>query len=432
MERLSLVHLSAKKVKTKTSRLPFGVNNRLPSRASCTALRSRNVLRHPHTSSPLPGLGGSCSWSRPKSPAPSDIVPPPSTGPSLDQLRVSAVPLDLPVLCNLLLPWHTYVSVLHCINIKRAVLHHVFTLHFKALSTMAQRTHSAVAVTQVRAPLSIIQVPTVSPVERQVLVRVLYVSSTPLDFHQADGGLFVQTPQVIGDGPAGEVVAVGPEVKNLKVGDQVFGFAWRSNQERAAQEYITAPETLFGKLPDGFSLAAASTIGDPFVTAWHTITTNLGLSLPYPRPNDYTPPSSQAPILIWGGSGASGRFAIQILAHYGYTNVFATASKRHHASIEQLGARKVFDYNDPSVVDSILEAAGAPGVPLILDAIGSLQGSVRPIAKIAKRGAKVAILLPVVVDHGTEESAPNFEMDVGKVVDWSEGVEATGVRTHFY
>lgn len=52
-------------------------------------------------------------------------------------------------------------------------------------------------------------------------MRVEWTASTPLDLHQADGGLLVNHPQVLGDGTAGTVVKVGLGVKRLEVGDKV-------------------------------------------------------------------------------------------------------------------------------------------------------------------------------------------------------------------
>lgn len=109
-------------------------------------------------------------------------------------------------------------------------------------------THAAVVTVGLKKPLEIRQVPTVKPTGDEVRVRVEWTASTPLDLHQNDGGLLVKPPQVLGDGTAGTVVEVGPDVKRLKVGDKVFGFTWRSQQEKAHQEYCTTNEWLFAKV----------------------------------------------------------------------------------------------------------------------------------------------------------------------------------------
>ncbi len=84
-------------------------------------------------------------------------------------------------------------------------------------------THAAVVTTAIRAPLSVVQVPTVEPVEGEVRVRVEWTVSTPLDLHQNDGGLLVTHPQILGDSVAGTVVQIGPQGDKgrLQVGDKV-------------------------------------------------------------------------------------------------------------------------------------------------------------------------------------------------------------------
>lgn len=86
---------------------------------------------------------------------------------------------------------------------------------------MSTRTHQAVATVSIGAPLEIIQVPTVQPIDREVNIRVEWTASTPLDLHQNDGGLLVKHPQILGDSVAGTVVGIGPNVRNLAIGDQV-------------------------------------------------------------------------------------------------------------------------------------------------------------------------------------------------------------------
>lgn len=186
------------------------------------------------------------------------------------------------------------------------------------------------------------------------------------------------------------------------------------------------------QLPEGFTLAEAVTLPNNFVTVFHSLTTDLGIELPWPKPDHYTPGNADGPILVWGGSSSVGQFAIQILHYYGYTNILATASRKQHDKLRSLGARTLFDYNDRDVVASLLGEDHDTGIRLIYDCIGSKFGSLRPISQVAKKGAKVAVLLPIIVRDSTEVDAPEYEMDVKKAADWQEGVDARGVRTHFY
>jgi NADPH:quinone reductase-like Zn-dependent oxidoreductase len=108
-------------------------------------------------------------------------------------------------------------------------------------------THSAVATVAQKAPLEIIQVPTVSPVGQQVRIRVEWTASTPLDLHQNDGALLVKHPQVLGDSVAGTVLEVGSGATRLRAGDKVFGFTWKTQAQKAQQEFCTTDEWLLAK-----------------------------------------------------------------------------------------------------------------------------------------------------------------------------------------
>ncbi|EXJ94017.1 hypothetical protein A1O1_02410 [Capronia coronata CBS 617.96] len=297
-------------------------------------------------------------------------------------------------------------------------------------------THSAVVTVGPGLPLAVHQVPTPVPTGDQIRVKNRWTASTPLDLHQADGGLLVQPPQILGDGVAGEVVEVGPEVSKLKVGDRVFGFCWRTQAEKAHQEYVVAPEYLFGKVPDGLSMQAAVTVPNNFVTAWHTFTKNFDFELPWPKPQEYVPKEKDVWILIWGGGSSVGQYVLQVLKWYGYTKIITTASMKHHQRLQAYGAAKCFDYRAVDVEQDIMgflhTQASSGGIGYVLDCIGSAEGSVRPVAQLAKAGTRVAILLPVILKDAAEGVKPEYEMDVEKVADWADGVVVSGVRTHFY
>jgi NADPH:quinone reductase-like Zn-dependent oxidoreductase len=179
------------------------------------------------------------------------------------------------------------------------------------------------------------------------------------------------------------------------------------------------------------------TLPNNFVTVFNAVTVDFGLTLPWPRPTEYQAPNADDLILIWGGSSSVGQYALQILSYYGYRNLIATASASHHQLLHSFGATKVFDYKDSDVVAQILDftkslGRARPAIPFVLDCIGSKFGALAPIAKIAQKGAKVAVLLPVIVRDASDTVAPEYSMDTQASADWAEGVTVSGVRTHFY
>ncbi|MCJ1248772.1 hypothetical protein MMC30_005991 [Trapelia coarctata] len=206
------------------------------------------------------------------------------------------------------------------------------------------------------------------------------------------------------------------------------------------------PETLLAKVPPGFTLQQAVAVPENFVTVFHALTNDLGLELPWPKPPGWFPDHGSDKILIWGGASSVGQYALQILSYYGYTNLLTAASKSHTEYLISLGAKYVYDYKDP---DAMLEIQSAseyyrnhrvhsgpndhgPPISFVLDCIASRKGSVTPITRLAKKGTKVAVLLPVIMRDATETVSPEYEMDVQGAADWPEGVEVRGVRTHFY
>ncbi|KAF2964841.1 hypothetical protein GQX73_g8722 [Xylaria multiplex] len=298
-----------------------------------------------------------------------------------------------------------------------------------------QRTHEGLVLVGTRAPYEVRKFPTISPKEDEIMVNIKWTASTPLDLHQADGGLLVEHPMRTGSTGAGIVAEVGDNAKHFQVGDRVFGFAHQNPEWKTHQEYATAPEWVFGKVPEGFSLEEAVTLPENFVTAFNTLATDLGLPTPWPKPAGYQPPRANERILVWGAASSVGQLIIQVLKYYGYNHIIGTASSNHHAYLKNLGASELYDYRNPSVVDDVLGSAkgnGAPAFPLIVDCIGSQQKTLAPISRIAQSGSIVAVMLPVILKHSSTKSVPEYSMDAKSSVTWVTGVNVSGVRTHFY
>ncbi|KAF4777611.1 zinc-binding dehydrogenase [Colletotrichum scovillei] len=280
-----------------------------------------------------------------------------------------------------------------------------------------KHTSRAVATPAKRAPLILLDRETTPPGPGEILILNEWTASSPLDLHRADGGLLCNHPEVMGGGAAGTVVAVGPDqnpadADRLKPGDKIFTFAFHHFSERAHQDFATVPAYLVSKLPANVTPQEAATVPTNLITVFHAVTADLGLELPWPRPQ---------------GEG-------WVLRHWGYRNILAVASEKHHAQLKAMGARSTFSYRDADVVEKVLGAVGERGVPFVLDCIGSVEGTLRPLTKIAGRGTRVAVMLPVIVRDATEEVEPVYEMEVGDVLvgEWADGVELRGVRTHFY
>ncbi|KAL6920003.1 hypothetical protein ACHAPO_001126 [Fusarium lateritium] len=309
------------------------------------------------------------------------------------------------------------------------------------MSSSIPSTQQAIVLPAKRKPFTSQTVPVHLPSPGEVLVRVAWTSSTPLDLHRADGGLLIpEYPSQMGSGgAAGKVVAVGDggDLKGLSIGDRVVAFAFHGGKEANHQEYITIPAYLASKIPDNISYQDAVTVSVNLVTVFHTLTADLELELPCPVPENYTPEQADSPILIWGASSSVGMYALQVLKHWGFKNLLAVASQKQHDYLRGIGATRTFAYRRDDVVDQILKSVEnkpGPKLPYIIDCIGSLEGTLRPLTRIAQPGSIVAVMLPVILKDATVDEEPEYEMDVGKVLigEWADGVEVRGVRTHFY
>ncbi|KAL2199606.1 chaperonin 10-like protein [Corynascus similis CBS 632.67] len=327
-----------------------------------------------------------------------------------------------------------------------------------SLPAFVPATHPAVAITNPGKPLQLINLPTIPPSPGEVLVHVTHTSSSPLDLHRASGDLHVHnnTPFIMGITIGGTVVAVGPNAtRDLRVGDRVFGFVNDGNNREAGfQAYATVPAWKLGRVPEGVDMQDAVAVPANLVTAMHTVVEDLGLPLPWPVVSPV--PSSAAEkgrvkekedeiVLVWGAASSVGMYIVQVLRHWGYRHVLAVAAGKHHEVLKELGARQCFDYREGDVVGKVLgyleelektenNKEGRPRVPYIVDCIGSKEGTLRPLTRIADKGSRVAIMLPVINVHATKDQKSELEMDVSKVLvdEWKNGVELRGVRTFFY
>ncbi|PYI33505.1 alcohol dehydrogenase [Aspergillus indologenus CBS 114.80] len=282
------------------------------------------------------------------------------------------------------------------------------------------------SATNIKEPLTIQQVPTPELQHYEIRVRIEWVVSAPLDVYQVDAGLMAQFPQSLGDSGVGTVVAAGPGLKRLQVGDRVLGFFFHNEKEKGQQVYV----------PSGISMPAAATVPTNVSTAHLALTEKLKLELPWPRPSGFSPRNPDGPIVIWGGGSSVGQYAIQLLHHWGYKNVIATASPQHHEKLKVYGSQHVVDYREPNVVNSILEIVNKSklSAPVrAFDCVSSKSGSLQHLAKIASLpGSIVAAVLSVVLQSPSDPAGVQLSADVEREVSWAPGVEFHSIVSYTF
>lgn len=201
------------------------------------------------------------------------------------------------------------------------------------------------------------------PAAGEIVVRNHAVAVNPVDWIMPYLGAlrmfpWIKPPFILGSDLAGEVVAVGEGVTEVRPGDRVLAMAAGACKQRARsaegafQAYSIVLPRLTTVIPDHIAYAEACVIPLGAVTAACGLFQDdlLALDPPtaHPRPRDEW-------VIIWGGSTSVGSNAIQLAAAAGYS-VLTTASPKNFDYVRALGAAEVFDYNSPTVVADVIAA----------------------------------------------------------------------------
>jgi NADPH:quinone reductase-like Zn-dependent oxidoreductase len=187
------------------------------------------------------------------------------------------------------------------------------------------------------------EVETPRPKKGEVLVRVRGSSVNPVDAGIRAGMLraFVRLslPAVLGVDVAGEVVEVGEGVTRFSKGERVFAYTGL-DRGGGYGEHAVVPEAFLARVPAKLSWAEAGTVPGVGVTAYEAFTV-------------HAPLTPGARVLVNGGAGGVGTYAIQIAKALG-AEVTVTCSAAKAGFVRELGADHVLDYTegDPFAVES--------------------------------------------------------------------------------
>lgn len=211
----------------------------------------------------------------------------------------------------------------------------------------------------------------------EVLVRIRAAAANPADwkFRQGYFGTGMSLPLTLGFDFSGVVESVGAGVTRWKAGDEVL-----SSALGAQAEFIAVKEGSLVAKPRELDHVRAATLPTAGLTAWHLLFTKGGLQ-------------AGQKVLIHGGAGGVGSFAVQLAKEAGAT-VIATASAGNRSAVLELGADEVLDYAADRFEDKVTE------VDLVLDTQGGEVQS-RSFAVLKKGG----ILLSIVQPPSAEEAA---------------------------
>jgi NADPH:quinone reductase-like Zn-dependent oxidoreductase len=231
--------------------------------------------------------------------------------------------------------------------------------------------------------------PDVGPLDVKIRVRAVSLNFRDLAVRKSAKKLRRATVPT-SDG-AGEVVAIGAQVKSLAVGDRVCGAffpewndgafdaqhlagALGGTRDGMLAEEIVLPASGTVKMPPGMTFEAAATLPCAGVTAWNALFVAASL-----KPGDK---------LLVQGSGGVSIFALQ-LARAVHAHVYATSSTpEKRERLASMGTRETFDYREAGWGKQVREATG--GVDLAIE-VGGAGNFDQTIAALRYGGTMVLI-----------------------------------------
>jgi NADPH:quinone reductase-like Zn-dependent oxidoreductase len=189
------------------------------------------------------------------------------------------------------------------------------------------------------------------PKEDDALVRVIASGVNPADPLTLSGKYArefgTHLPLIPGYDIAGIVEKTGPNVTKLKVGDAVYGYPTFGG---GWADYVTVKEWEVAAKPKSLNFGEAASVPMGALTAWQALV-------------DVAKLNAGQTILIHGGSGGVGSFAVQIAKARG-ARVIATASTANQDLLKQLGADVAVDYTKTRFEDVVKD------VDAVLDPVG--------------------------------------------------------------
>jgi NADPH2:quinone reductase len=205
-----------------------------------------------------------------------------------------------------------------------------------------------------REVLSLGEIETPRPGPGEVRVRLKTSGVNPSDVKSREGRTRkIAFPRVIphSDG-AGDIDAVGDGVPASRIGERVW--TWNGQWKRAfgtCADHIVLPSALAVRLPDHVSYAAGACLGIPAMTAVHAVAVA----------------GDARTVLVSGGAGGVGHYAIQFAKARGATVIATVSSDAKARLAREAGADHAIDYKRENVGERVMAITGKAGVDAVIE-----------------------------------------------------------------
>jgi NADPH:quinone reductase len=239
--------------------------------------------------------------------------------------------------------------------------------------------------------------PRVKP--EQVLIRVKAAAFNPVDYQVREAGFPSLTPPIIlGKDVAGVIEEIGTAAKSFRPGDEVISYLGGPSLASGYAEFVAVPWWFVAKKPKGLSFADAATIPLTGLTALQSL-----------KRAKFDKSKS---ILIAGGAGGVGSWAIQIAKAMGYAHLVTTAGSSRSRSFltGELGLKP----------NQIVDYAGLDRAALAHAAIRANEGKLFEISLDCVGGAMTHLCVDAVDFEGTVVSIVNGPKDASHAPDASD------------
>lgn len=280
--------------------------------------------------------------------------------------------------------------------------------------------HLALILPARQSPFTVGVRETNEPGPGEILVRIRSTALNPSDAKAQKRGIYVtKFPAVLGSDAAGVVEKVGEGVTRFDPGDDVFFHgAYDDNDLSTFQQYAIAVVDFAAKIPDSLSYDQAATLPLGIATATIGLYGKVnGLSLVPPWKHGGLGKYRGMPIIIFGGAGSVGNYAIQLARMSGFSPIITTASLRNTNYLKNLGATHVIDryLSLPELKQAVERITSAP-IHVIYDTV-SIRETQEAAWQLLGPQGRLVVTLPSVIDdrqrvihtNGNPHSEENWE-----------------------